>query len=204
MLKWLTENATSEIVILCSVVLGVRQSLIRTQIEDLRKEVLSELLDTHQTVIADEDDDGYRLTLRQNPTQPQLSQFLLYVAEADAFPGCPGHREHAPARPPRGAAGLCCVPQHRRSRLAHEPLNPIENQPYPPDHRDRNHAKIKGLEQAGAHQCKRCLDRAPFGLCMRMPKLILARRTSSRSFWRSRYSFAMPASGDLSPLLVGF
>jgi hypothetical protein len=31
-------------------------------------------------------------------------------------------------------------------RLAHQPLNSTEIQPYPSDHRDRNHAKIESLE----------------------------------------------------------
>jgi hypothetical protein len=44
MLRWLSENTTSEIIILCSIVLGIRQNTIRKQIVGLRKEVLDELL----------------------------------------------------------------------------------------------------------------------------------------------------------------
>jgi len=86
--------------------------------------------------------------------------------------------------------------QHRRAgRLAHQPLNFIENQPYPSDHRDHTHAEIESSEWVGAHQCELCPDRvAPFGLCVRRPKLISAWRTSSRSLWSSRCRFAMPAT----------
>jgi hypothetical protein len=47
MLKWIAENATSEIVNFCSIVLGIRQNFILRQIADFRKEVLSEMLSTH-------------------------------------------------------------------------------------------------------------------------------------------------------------
>jgi hypothetical protein len=46
MFSWLTQNATPVIVIVCSIILGVRQSYIRRQIEDLRREVLDEMLNT--------------------------------------------------------------------------------------------------------------------------------------------------------------
>jgi hypothetical protein len=63
MLGWLMENATSVIVIVCSIVLGVRQNLIRRQIEDLRKEVLNEMLNTNLSI----DEDGARdVSERQN------------------------------------------------------------------------------------------------------------------------------------------
>jgi hypothetical protein len=44
---------TSVIVIICSIVLGVRQNSIRRQIEDLRNEVLNEMLNTNLSI--DED-----------------------------------------------------------------------------------------------------------------------------------------------------
>jgi hypothetical protein len=101
--------------------------------------------------------------------------------------------------------GGCCVcPRAAASRLAHQPLKSIENQPRPSDYRDRNHEKIEGPEQAGAHQCERGSGRmAPFRPCMRMPNPVSARRTSSRNSWRSRYCFATPAFNGLGALLVG-
>jgi hypothetical protein len=84
-------------------------------------------------------------------------------------------------------------------------LTPIPPARPPGTAHGRNHRKIEGLEQAHAHQRESCFDRVPpFGLCMRMATLISALRISSRSFWRSRYCFATPASEDLSARLVSF
>jgi hypothetical protein len=54
MLSWLTANATSAIVILCTIILCVRQSLILREIADFRKLVLKELLNSQ---LNDEDHD---------------------------------------------------------------------------------------------------------------------------------------------------
>jgi hypothetical protein len=73
---------------------------------------------------------------------------------------------------------------------------------------------LRGLSPSAPHlrsppdcpsvSMRTCSDRvAPFELCVRAPKLISARRTSSRNFWRSIYCFAMTASKSLRTLLVG-